>query len=333
MKSIVIKEAYGLENISLVDRAVPVVGPDEVLVKIQAISLNQLDLMIARGAFGTSLPHTLGSDATGYVIETGHLVTTFKQGDRVSTHFMQNWQSGPLQPDHLTERLGTDIDGVFSEYITLPERALVSVPEHLTLAEAATLPIAGVTAWHALFETGQLQPGQTVLLQGTGGVSILALQFAKAAGARVIITSANDHKLERAKALGADETINYKQLPYWHETVLALTDGAGVDLALELAWAELDKTVQATRLGGNIVVVGLLGGAQTNLSVFGIMQKGLSITGIQVGSRATFEAMNRAVSNNRIRPVIDRIYTLDQAADAFTYFEQGGHFGKVVITF
>lgn len=333
MKSIVIKEAYGLENISIEDQAIPAIQPNEVLVKVQAISLNQLDLMIPKGLFGTSLPHILGSDAVGDVVETGSLVTELKVGDRVSTHFIQGWQSGSLEPHTLTTRLGVDVQGVFSEYIALPQSSLVKIAQNLTAEQASTLPVAGVTAWEALVNAGQLQAGQTVLLQGTGGVSILALQFAKAMGAKVIITSGSDEKLERAKLLGADETINYRTFPNWQEEVLKLTNGIGVDLALEVSWTEIEKTCQAMKLGGKIAVVGLLGGLNTNLSAFGIIHKSLSVIGVQVGSKETFEAMNRAILINNIKPVVDRVYKLDEVIDAFKYLDQGGHFGKVVITF
>lgn len=333
MKSIRIKETYGLENVSIENEPVPAIQPNEVLVKVEAISLNQLDLMIAKGFFETPLPHTLGSDAAGQVVETGNLVSKLNIGDRVSTHFIHAWQSGPLQPGILKTRLGMDRQGVFSQYIALPESAFVKIPANLTYEQAATLPIAGVTAWEALVNVGKLQAGQTVLLQGTGGVAIFALQFAKAMGARVIITSGNDSKLARARLLGADETINYNTYPNWHEKVLELTDGVGVDLTLEVSWADVGKTFEAMKIGGRVAVVGLLGGPKADFSVFGIMHKSLSVTGVQVGSKETFEAMNKAIEINDIKPVADRVYKLEEIAEAFRYLDQGGHFGKVVVSF
>ncbi|WP_057937818.1 zinc-dependent alcohol dehydrogenase family protein [Algoriphagus resistens] len=333
MKSIRLNGGYGLENIHVENIEVPTLSAGQVLVKVQAVSLNRLDLMIAQGAFRTSLPHTLGSDATGEVVAIGSGVTHLTVGDRVVTHFIQDWQAGQLQDSYLKNRLGTDVQGVFSEYVALAERALVKVPSNLTSAQVATLPIAGVSAWEALINIGKLQSGQTVLLQGTGGGSILALQFAKAIGAKVIITSGKDEKLEKAKALGADQTINYLAYPKWQEKVLQLTEGKGVDLALEMSWASLEKTVEAMRLGGKIIVVGLLGGADTTLSVFGIMQKALSIHGMQVGSKASFQSMNHAIALHAISPVVDRVFRLDQVSEAFNYLDKGEHFGKVVITF
>lgn len=333
MKSIMIKDTYGLENISIENLPLPVIQPNEVLVKIQAVSLNQLDLMIAKGFFKTSLPHTLGSDAVGEVVEVGNLVTTLKKGDRVSTHFINSWLSDVIKPADLKTRLGMDTQGVFSDYVALPANTLIKTPSNLTAEQAATLPIAGVTAWEALVNAGQLKAGQTVLIQGTGGVSVLALQFAKTMGAKVIITSGSDSKLERARLLGADETINYRTHPNWQEKVLELTNGNGVDLALEVSWTEVEKTFAAMKLGGKVIVVGLLGGERADFSVFGIIHKSLTITGIQVGSKATFEAMNRAIEINNIQPIVDKVYRLEQIKEAFTYLDQGSHFGKVVITF
>ncbi len=333
MNSIVVKNGYGLENIAIVDQPVPNVQSNEVLVNIRAVSLNQLDLMIAKGAFGINLPHTLGSDAAGIVKQTGSDVSLFKVGDRVSTHFIQSWQSGNLKPSDLLTRLGTSVKGVFAEYIALPESSLVKVPDNLTDEEASTLPIAGLTAWEALVNAGQLKAGQTVLLQGTGGVSVIALRFAKAFGAKVIITSGSDEKLAKAKSLGADETINYKVNPDWQNKVLELTGGKGVDLALEISWTEIGKTISAMKLGGKIIVVGLLGGENTDLSVFGIMQKSLSILGVQVGSKSSFEDMNHAIEVNNIKPVVDKVFSLTELSQALNYFEQGKHFGKVVLKF
>ncbi|WP_257669968.1 zinc-dependent alcohol dehydrogenase family protein [Parapedobacter tibetensis] len=332
MKAVLIKNEYGLGNVTIEEQAIPSIRENEVLVKVNAISFNQLDLMIAKGAFGTKLPHILGSDAVGIVEQIGSDVLTLNVGDLVATHFIQSWQSGGLKPVDLKSRLGTAVQGVFSEYITLPESSLVKIPSNLTAEEASSLPIAGLTAWEAIVNAGQLKPGQTVLLQGTGGVSIFALQFAKTIGAKVIIISSSDEKLEKAKQLGADKTINYVTNPDWGKMVLELTGGKGVDLALEMSWAEIGKTIEAMKLGGRIAVVGLLGGASTNLSVFDIIQKCLSIVGVQVGSKTAFEDMNRAIEVNNMTPVIDRVFPLSELSEALTYFDEGKHFGKVVLT-
>ena len=333
MKAIIVRSGYGLENILTEERAIPNVQANEVLVKVKSMSLNQLDLMIAKGAFGTKLPHILGSDVAGVVEKIGINVSLFNVGDIVSTHFIQSWQSGSLKESYLQSRLGTNVQGVFSEYISLPECSLVKIPSNLTVEEASTLPIAGLTAWEALVNAGNLKAGQTVLLQGTGGVSIFALQFAKMLGAKVIIISGSAEKLKKAKSLGADETINYKIYKNWQEKVLELTNGIGVDLALEISWAEISKTIQAMKLGGKIIVVGLLGGANADLSVFGIMQKSISIIGIQVGSKSSFEDMNKAIQINNIKPVINTIFQISELSEALTYFDKGKHFGKVVLAF
>lgn len=333
MKSIVIKGSYGLKNVTIEEQPIPNIKENEVLKRVKSVSLNQLDLMIANGAFGTTLPHILGSDAVGVIEKVGSKVTNFQVGDVVATHFIQNWQSGDLKLLHLKNRLGTTVQGVFSEYVALPENSVVKIPKNLNAAEASTLPIAGLTAWEAIVNVGKLKPGQTVLLQGTGGVSVFALQFAKSLGAKIIITSSSDEKLERAKKLGADEIINYSKTPDWQKKVLELTDGNGVDLALEMSWADIEKTIEGMALGGKIVIIGLLGGANTNLSVFGIMQKSLSILGVQVGSKSSFEAMNKAIEINDIKPEIDKIFMLNQLSEALNYFEKGKHFGKVVLNF
>lgn len=333
MKAIVLDNDYGLENVVVQERPIPGIQDNEVLVKVRSISLNQLDLMIAKGAFGTPLPHVLGSDVVGAVEKIGKHVTDFSIGDVVASHFIQDWQSGELRSEHLKKRLGTNVQGVFSEYIALPETALVTIPKHLDTEKASSLPIAALTAWEALVNTGKLKGGQTLLLQGTGGVSIFALQFAKALGAKVIITSSSDEKLARAKELGADEIINYKKVSNWQKKVLEVTQGMGVDLALEMSWAGIGKTIESMKLGGKIVVVGLLGGSEATVSVYGIMQKNLSILGIQVGSRASFEAMNRFMEKHNIQPEIDRVFHIDQLSSALDYFEKGKHFGKVVLNF
>lgn len=333
MQAILSKGTYGLDSVALAEQPMPTIQAHEVLVRIQAVSLNQLDLMVAEGAFATPLPHVLGSDASGIVEAIGDQVTTLAVGDEVVTHFIQSWQSGALTPTDLSRRLGTSVSGVFSEYVALPASSFVKVPRHLTTTEASTLPIAGLTAWEALTTVGSLQPGQTVLLQGTGGVSLFALLFAKAIGATVILLSGSDEKLAQAKALGADETINYRTSPHWQQRVEELTSGQGVDLALEMSWTDLSKTISCMKIGGRIAVIGLLGGANTDLSIFGILQKNLTLTGLQVGPKSSFEAMNQALERYAIHPVIDRVFPFADYAEALTYFQQGKHFGKVVIQF
>ncbi|HTF81444.1 MAG TPA: NAD(P)-dependent alcohol dehydrogenase [Cytophagales bacterium] len=333
MRALIVKGGYGLKHISLDEVAMPHIQQNEVLVKVGCVALNQLDLMIAKGAFGNALPHILGSDAVGEVVQVGAQVTSLQVGDIVATHFIQHWKSGRLKSSDLKSRLGTEVQGAFSEYIALPEDSFVQIPNGLTMEEASTLPIAGLTAWEALINVGHLEPGQTVLLQGTGGVSIFALQFAKVLGAGVILLSSSDEKLEKAKLLGADEVINYKKIPDWPEKVVTLTKGAGVDLALEMSWTDIDKTIAAMKMGGKIAVVGLLGGADAALSVFGILQKSLTLEGVQVGSRDTFEQMNRAMERYHIRPVIDKVFEMEDWKAAIDYMDSGVKLGKVVLRF
>lgn len=326
-------KAYGLENIAIRERPTPVINENEVLVRVKAVSFNKLDMMIAQGALEKPLPHTLGSDAAGIVEQIGSRVTALNVGDAVSTHYIQAWQSGALKNSDLKTRLGAELPGVFSEYIAIPEHYLVKIPVNLSLEEAASIPLAGVTAWEAVFNAGLLQKGQTVLLQGTGGVSLFALQFAKTIGARIIILSGSDEKLQRAKTLGADEIINYKKEEDWAKKVLELTQGNGVDLALEMSWTDIDKTTKAMKLGGRIAVVGMLGGILAEVSVLGVMLKSLSIIGVQAGSKSSFLEMNKAIEANNIKPVIDKVFALSELKQAVDYFGKGQHFGKIVLKF
>ncbi|WP_404986229.1 NAD(P)-dependent alcohol dehydrogenase [Chryseobacterium sp. M5] len=333
MKSIGIDGGYGIDKITIIKEELPTINSNEVLVKVNAISLNQLDLMLAKGAFEKALPHVLGSDAFGIVEKTGNEVSAFKIGDRVCTHYIQAWESGFLKPEDLKTRLGIEQKGVFSEYIALPEQYLVKAPANLMDAEAAALPLAGITAWEAIVNIGQLKAGQTVLLQGTGGVSIFALQFAKAIGAKVIILSGSDEKLKKAEELGADVMINHTNTSQWAEEVLLATEGLGVDLTLEMSWTGIGQTLQATKFGGRVAVVGMLGGMNAELSVLDVMLKSLSITGVQAGSKASFEAMKQFIEAKNIKPIIDKTFLLSQSSEAFHYFDEGKHFGKVIIHF
>jgi NADPH:quinone reductase-like Zn-dependent oxidoreductase len=333
VKAIVVKNGYGLKNVTIETINIPVIRDNEVLVKVKAASLNQLDIMVAQGVFENRLPHILGSDAAGVIEQVGSNVTTLKVGDAVSTHFIQSWQSGMLKSEDLETRLGVGVQGVFAEYIVLPEKSLVKVPANLTFEEGATLSLAGLTAWNAIMNVARLKAGEIVLLQGTGGVSIFALKFAKAIGARVIILSGSDEKLVKAKELGADDVINYKTFTDWGKKIQELTGGKGVDVALEMAWTDISKTIEAMKLYGRITIVGLLGGEYTNLSALGIMLKTLSLAGVQVGSKTSFEEMNKAIELDNIRAVIDRSFPFSKFPEALAYFDKGKHFGKIVLTF
>lgn len=327
---------FGLENLTLTERDEPRPGPHQVVVKFHAASLNYRDLLFAQGVYNPHprFPAIPLSDGAGVISAVGEAVTRWKAGDRVCPIFMQGWLEGECNPEKAGTSLGGGgLDGVLQEYGTFHENGLVRIPEHLSFEEAATLPCAAVTAWHALLNVRRIKAGDTVLTLGTGGVSIFALQFAKLHGARVIATSSSDEKLARARELGADETINYKTTPDWDKEVLRLTDNAGVDNVVEVGGAgTLPRSINAVRMGGVVAVIGVLaqGGG---LDPTRVLMKSIHLQGIFVGSRETFEDMNRAIAANRLKPVIDKTFTFDQAREALKYMESGSHFGKIVIRY
>jgi NADPH:quinone reductase-like Zn-dependent oxidoreductase len=289
---------------------------------------------VAKGAYG-SKPQVIVplSDGAGEVVAVGDGVTRVQAGDRVAGIFMQKFLSGELTPEKANSALGGAIDGVLAEYVLLDEQGVVQIPAHLSYEEAATLPCAAVTAWNALIVEGQLKAGETVLLLGTGGVSLFALQFAKTMGARVIITSSSDEKLERAQSLGVDAGINYKTTPNWEEKVWQLTDGRGVDHVVEVGGsATLSQSLRAVRYGGKVELIGVLTGMAGDVSTVSILHKHVRVQGIYVGSRDMFEDMNRAIALQKIHPVVDRVFPFYQAKEALAYLESGNHFGKIVIT-
>ena len=336
MKAYEIISGTNIDAIRLSDRVAPVAKPGQVVIDIRACSLNYRDILKICGPQDGSNKATGGiplSDGAGVVSAIGEGVAWLTPGDRVATAFMPNWHSGPMTPEVQAGALGGSVDGVLAEQVALPATGVVKIPGHLSYEEAATLPCAGVTAWYAQFIGGRLVPGDTVLLLGTGGVSIFALQFAKMAGARVIITSSNDEKLERAKLFGADHTINYRNHPEWQEVVLDLTDSKGVDHAVEVGGPDtLNKTLEAVRVGGSISLMGVLTGFTASISTALILQKNIKIQGTYVGSVSMFEAMNRAITQNKMKPVVDRVFPFQEAVDALKYLKSGHHFGKVVIT-
>lgn len=331
MKSIIIN-SFGLDQIAIEEREKPALKSHEVLVKVQSFSLNYVDLMIARGWFPLPLPYSLGCDAAGVVEAVGDEITSFKPGDVVATHFMREWEAGPIRETYTAIPART-LGGSFSEYIAVPEKGLIKAPANLGSEEISTLPIAAISAWEGLYNVGKVKSGDTVLLLGTGGVSIFGLQFAKASGARVIITSGSDEKLEKAGILGADHTINYKNDPDWHQKVLEYTNGEGVDIALDVVGAELAKTAKAVRVGGSIAVIGLVGGAIAELNIIDLLQRPIKIEIVEGASKATFHEMNKSIEQNDIRPVIDRVFHFTDTREAFEYASAGQHFGKVVVSF
>jgi NADPH:quinone reductase-like Zn-dependent oxidoreductase len=334
MKAMRIHEAGGPGALRLEELPTPVPGPGEALVRVHATALNYRDLLVIKGLYSRNLPLPLVplSDGAGEVVEVGQGVTRVRAGDRVAASFMPAWIAGGPTAAGARSALGGEVDGMLAEYKVLHEDAWVRVPDHLTYEEAATLPCAAVTAWHALLDEGDLKAGQTVLIQGTGGVSIFALQFARLAGARVIATSSSREKLERAQQLGASDGISYKETPDWDKQVRALTGGEGADQVVEVGGAgTLSQSLRAVRMGGRISMIGVLAGGAGEVSMFPILMKNVRIQGIFVGSRTMFEAMNRAIALHQLRPVIDRVFPLPEAAEALRYLESGAHLGKVVI--
>jgi NADPH:quinone reductase-like Zn-dependent oxidoreductase len=335
MKAYQIESPTGLDALKVIELPQPNPGPGEILVKIHACSMNYRDLSMPRGGYlrNNKMPLVPLSDGAGEVIEVGPGVAEFKTGDRVAGCFFQDWVSGEVSERQMLSALGGAIDGVLAEYVVLKERGAVHMPTHLDYAQAACLPCAALTAWQALTLAG-LQAGQTILTLGTGGVSIFALQLAKAFGARVIITSSSNTKLERAKQLGADEVINYKEHPDWHKQVRELTGGVGVDNVIELGGAgTLERSLQAVRVSGTVSLIGVLTGQpEQNPSPMPVLFNRIRLQGIYVGSRDMFQAMNRAIEVNRIEPVIDRTFGFGEVRAAYEYLRSGKHFGKLVVT-
>lgn len=325
---------FGIENLHSIDMEKPKAGQGEVLVRIRAASLNYRDRVLIDGSYlpNLHLPLIPISDGAGEVAAVGAGVQRWKVGDRVTTHYTTTWLAGEMTEAHQGVKLGGPLPGMLREYAVLPEFALVATPSHLSDAEAATLPIAALTAWNALQDSG-LRAGQTVLLQGTGGVSLFALQFAKVMGARVIITSSSDAKLERARQLGAHHGINYRNTPNWGEAARELNGGRGIDVVVEVGGAQtLAQSLTAIRQCGSIAVIGFLGGLGAGPDVVRtLVQKRARLLGISVGHRESFEAMNRVLALHGIKPVIDRSFPLPEAAEALRYFSGSDVFGKVVI--
>jgi NADPH:quinone reductase-like Zn-dependent oxidoreductase len=316
------------------DRPAPDPGPGQVRVKVRAASLNYRDLIALRNKAGRKVAGRIPlSDGAGEVTAVGPDVTAWKPGDRVAGAFYQTWDGGRFDLAHHKQDLGGSIDGVLAEDVLLRAGGVVRVPDHLSFEEAACLPCAAVTAWYALVTRGGLKAGDIVLTLGTGGVSVFAVQFAAALGARVVVTSSSDEKLARAKQLGAAETVNYKAHPDWDKEVWRLTGNRGADHVVEVGGpGTLGKSLASAAAGGQVHLIGVLTGFGPPAdSLFPALARNLTLNGIYVGSRADFEAMNRFLSEKGIRPVIDRVFAFDEAAAAYEYLESGSHFGKVVV--
>ncbi len=334
MKVYELQSNAGIDALKLVERAEPKPQAGQVLIRVHATSLNYRDLIVAAGTYNPTQKYPLipMSDGAGEVVAVGEGVTRVKVGDRVAGIFFQDWIYGQLTRQKMKSDLGSGIDGMLAEYVGLHQDGVVILPDHFSYEEGATLPCAAVTAWHALVTKGNISANDTVLLLGTGGVSIFALQFAKIHGARVIITSSSEEKLARARELGADETVNYKMTPDWEKQVYELSDRTGVDHVIEVGGTgTLPKSLQAVRIGGRVSLIGVLSGRGEQVDPLPILFKSLTVQGIYVGSREMFETMNRNIAQHQVKPIIDKIFPFNQAQEAYRYLQSAAHFGKVVI--
>ncbi len=333
MKVIEIRDKFGVDSLKLVERPDPVPGSGQVVLKMKAFSINYRDLLVVNGVgrWKPPLPRVPLSDGVGIVVATGNGVSRVKVGDRVAPIFYPKWLDGRAATGKMGQALGgAAADGVLAEYTLFDEASLVHVPAHLTDEEAATLPCAGVTAWSAVIPFGDITPGDSVVVLGTGGVSLFALQFARFLGARVIVTSSSDQKLARAKELGAAAVINYKATPDWPTAVMELTDGVGADYVVDTVGG-LKEAIAAVRLGGTVAFVGLLIGMTAEVDLVTFMGKCARVEAVDVGSRAMFEAMNKAIEFHAMRPVVDRVFGFSELREALNYLKEARHFGKVCL--
>jgi len=335
MRVVELQNGFGVENLRIVERPEPVPGPGDVLLRMRTWSLNYRDWLIVSGQYYPKLKFPLVplSDGVGEIVAVGADVTPDRIGERVAGQLLQNWISGPFPEDASRTALGCLTPGLLAEYVVLPAAGVVPVPPHLTDAEAATLPCAAITAWNALCETNPIESGQTVLIQGTGGVSLFALQFAKLRGARVIGTSSSDDKLARLKTLGLDHGINYRTDPEWDTVALEWTSGRGVDHIVEVGGAgTLARSMRACRAGGVISLIGVLAGTQGEINPVPLLMKHLRLQGIFCGSRDMFTAMNAAIEQHQVRPVVDRVERFENIAAVLASLPTGQHFGKICLT-
>ncbi len=335
MRAYQILPGNNIDGLQCVDFPERELAPGEVRMRVHAVSLNYRDLMVASGNYLVNVddPIIPCSDGAGEVLAVGSGVTQLQVGDRVAGSFFPYWQDGRSSPQKIRHALGGDIDGMLAEEVILHEDALVKIPAQLSFVEASTMPCAGVTAWNAIFESSNnIRPGDTVLLLGTGGVSVLGLQLAKAAGLRTIITSSSDEKLQRARELGAHHTINYRTTPEWQEEVLRVTHGVGADVVLEVGGqGTVNRSVASAAMGGSVAIIGGVSGFGGEVNPATLLASAKRMVGIFVGSRKMLEDVMRFAATTDLKPVIDRVFTFDQAKEAYRYMESGSHFGKVVI--
>ncbi len=333
MKAYELHPEEGFSALQIVDRPEPSApGAHDVRVRVRAVSLNYRDIVVARGSKKRPKRIVPVSDGAGEVVAVGEKVTRVKVGDRVAAAFFPTWLGGAFVEEHHANALGGSLDGMLAEQVVLAEGAWVKIPPHFSFEQAATLPCAGVTAWHALYEAATLRPGDSVLVQGTGGVSIFALQLARATGADVIATSSSADKRARLEQMGATKTIDYREEPKWGEAVRAATGGRGVDLAVEVGGAgTFDQSIKALRYGGTMSLLGILAGTQGPIDTYSIFHKNIRVHGVYVGSVAMFEGLVRALEASKIEPIIDQVFPFTEARAAYEHLASGKHFGKVVI--
>jgi NADPH:quinone reductase-like Zn-dependent oxidoreductase len=337
MRALQVKPPWGLDALEVVEAPDPVPGPGEVLVRMRAVSLNYRDLLMVNGMYARAPKGDLitpFSDGCGTVEAVGEGVTRVAPGDRVATLFFRRWISGPPDIDKLSSSLGSPIPGAGRELAVFSQDGVSKIPAFLSDQQVATLPCAALTAWRALFEDARLQPGELVVLQGTGGVSIFGLQFAHAAGYRTLITSSSDEKLARAKALGADHLVNYRQTPDWSGPVREASAGVGADLIIEVGGGgTIEQSMRAIRIGGHVAIVGVVAGMGGGFNTAALIGNSATLQGLTVGSRDMFEAMCRAMALHGISPVVDKVFPWTEAKAAFGAMQGGEHFGKIVLEF
>jgi NADPH:quinone reductase-like Zn-dependent oxidoreductase len=335
MKVFQIQDDWGMEHLKLAARPEPKAGPGQVLLRMKAASLNYRDLVVPMRGYGShtgTLPLIPVSDGVGEVVEAGAGVTRVKAGDRVCPLFAQAWISGEPTPERLARSLGGPVDGTMAECMALPEEGVAKVPAHLTDEQAAALPCAALTAWSAIVTHDNLGPGSRVLVQGTGGVALFALQFAKLRGAQVTVISSSDGKIARAKALGADAAINYVKTPEWYKATREITEGRGYDHIVELGGEKtLPQSLRCIRPGGMLSMIGVLSGGMLQAPLGLVVTRQVRLQGITVGNRDGFEAMLRAIGQHQLKPVIDRVFAFEQLKEALAYLKSGAHFGKICI--
>jgi NADPH:quinone reductase-like Zn-dependent oxidoreductase len=335
MKVFQIQDDWGMEHLRLSTRPVPTAGPGQVLLRMKAASLNYRDLVVPMRGYGShtgTLPLIPLSDGVGEVVEAGAGVTRAKAGDRVCPNFAQAWISGEPTPERLSRSLGGPVDGTMAEYMLLPEEGVVKVPAHLSDEQAASLPCAALTAWSAIVTHDNLGPGSHVLVQGTGGVALFALQFARMRGCQVTVISSSDQKIEKVKALGADAVINYTKIPEWYKATREITGGRGYDHILELGGEKtLPQSLRCIRPGGTLSMIGVLSGGMLAAPLGLVVTRQVRLQGITVGSRDGFEALMRAIEQHKLQPVTDKVFAFEELKEAMAYLKSGAHFGKVCI--